>query len=135
MPTIAVDFDGTIAQYKGYAGKGVFLDPHPGAAAALRGLKDKGWNIVVFTCRTEEDDLRGYLDAHGIPFDAINVGLDSRMECSGKVFADIYLDDRAVTFRDWNSAPAAVQARYRELAEDGSLDDHVPNVTYPGEPA
>jgi len=129
MPTLAVDFDGTIAHYKGWAGRGVFLPPLPGAADALRALKEQGWNIVVFTCRTEEDELRAYLVAHGIPFDAINVGLDPSMECSGKVYADIYLDDRAVTFRDWAGAPDAIQARYDELAATHALDYHVPTVT------
>jgi len=132
MPTLAVDFDGTIAQYKGYAGRGVFLDPNPGAADALRALKAKGWDIIVFTCRTEVDDLRAYLDAHGIPHDAINVGLDKSFESSGKVYADIYLDDRAVTFRDWPHAEASVEARYAELAAHGSLDNHHPNVTTDG---
>ena len=126
MPTLAVDFDGTIAHYRGYAGRGVFLDPIPGAAEALRSLKARGWSIVVFTCRTEEEELRAYLEAHDIPFDAINVGLDPSMECSGKVFADIYLDDRAVTFREWSSAPGAVEERYRELAASHALDFHVP---------
>nr|CAA9223556.1 hypothetical protein AVDCRST_MAG63-631 [uncultured Armatimonadetes bacterium] len=126
MPTLAVDFDGTIAHYKGYAGRGVFLSPLPGAAEAMHRLKRDGWNLVVFTCRTEEEELRAYLEAHDIPFDAINVGLDPSMECSGKVFADIYLDDRAVTFRDWSSAPGAVEERYRELAASHALDFHVP---------
>ena len=127
MPTLAVDFDGTIAHYRGYAGRGVFLDPLPGAADAIRRLKTQGWDIVVFTCRTEEDELRAYLNAHDIPFDAINVGMDPAMECSGKVYADIYLDDRAVTFHDWTSAPDAVQARYQELAEAHALDNHTPS--------
>lgn len=126
MPTIAVDFDGTIAHYQGWAGRGVFLPPLPGAARALRVLKARGWNIVVFTCRTEEDKLRAYLEAHAIPFDAINVGLDPGMECSGKVYADIYLDDRAVTFRGWDDAPGAVLARYAELAAAHALDYHHP---------
>ena len=126
MPTLAVDFDGTIAYYRGYAGRGVFLDPIPGAATALQRLKAQGWDIVVFTCRTEEDELRAYLNAHDIPFDAINVGMDPAMECSGKVYADIYLDDRAVTFRDWASAPDAVAARYQELADAHTLDNHTP---------
>jgi hypothetical protein len=126
MPTLAVDFDGTIAHYRGYAGRGVFLPPLPGAADALRALKDQGWNIVVFTCRTEEDELRAYLQAHHIPFDAINVGLDATMECSGKVYADIYLDDRAVTFRNWTDAPGAVATRYQDLADAHALDHHHP---------
>ena len=133
MPTLAVDFDGTIAHYEGWAGKGVFLHPLPGAAEALQDLRARGWRIIVFTCRTEEDDLRAYLDAHGIPYDAVNVGLDPAMECSGKVHADIYLDDRAVTFRGWESAPGAVLQRYRELAEQNALDHHQPTPT--GEPS
>lgn len=127
MPTLAVDFDGTIAHYRGYAGRGVFLDPLPGAADALRQLQNDGWNIVVFTCRTEESELRAYLQAHAIPFDAINASLDPEMECSGKVYADVYLDDRAVTFRSWDAAKNAVETRYAELAADHALDAHVPN--------
>lgn len=126
MPIIAVDFDGTIAHYQGWAGRGVFLPPLPGAAEGLRALRAQGWNIVVFTCRTEEDELRAYLNAHQIPFDNINVGLDPAMECSGKVYADVYLDDRAVTFRGWAEAPAAVLDRYNELAQAHALDNHHP---------
>lgn len=131
MPILAVDFDGTIAEYCGYQGRGVFLAPLPGAIETLQQFKAEGWNIIIFTCRTEADEIAEYLRRHAIPFDEINHSLPDGIEYSGKVYADVYLDDRAVTFRGWDTARQAVGQRYHELASAHQLDNPVEEPIFP----
>jgi adenylylsulfate kinase len=112
--TIAVDFDGVIANYDGYRGYGVLGEPRPDVREALHRLKAEGWKIVIHTTRGEEE-LREYLATHQIPFDEFNCNSDYRTTGS-KPVADVYWDDRAVcysgdaqsdldrirSFRTWN---------------------------------
>lgn len=50
---------------------------------------------MIFTCRDEDDAVARWLRSHGVQYDAINCNPDARTG-SGKVFADVYLDDRAL---------------------------------------
>lgn len=131
MPILAVDFDGTIADYRGYQGRSVFLAPLPGAIQTLQQFKADGWRIIIFTCRDETDEIAQYLERHQIPFDEINQSLPDGIEYSGKVYADVYLDDRAVTFRGWDIARESVQQRYNELAATHQLDNPVEKPVFP----
>ncbi len=99
--TICVDVDGVIADYsKGFQGVGKFGDPIPGASTILHKLRLEGWKIIIFTSRGEEDLVAKYLHKHDIPFDEINKNSDSHPKMNqGKPVADIYLDDRGLTFR------------------------------------
>ena len=93
--TIAVDFDGVIAEYDGYKGWGVLGEPRLDVLEALRELRSEGWKIVIHTTRGEHE-ISGYLAQHGIPFDEINRNSD--YETVGpKPVADLYWDDRAVS--------------------------------------
>ena len=47
--TIAVDFDGVIAEYDGYKGPGVLGDPRQDVREALRELRSEGWKIIIHT--------------------------------------------------------------------------------------
>jgi hypothetical protein len=94
--TIPVDFDGVIAEYDGYKGWGVLGEPRPDVLQALVELRSEGWKIVVPTTRSEQE-ISGYLDKHGVPFDEINRNSD--YNTSGpKPVADLYWDDRAVSY-------------------------------------
>jgi len=94
--TIAVDFDGVIAEYDGYKGWGVLGEPRLDVLEALRELRSEGWKIVIHTTRGEHE-ISGYLAQHGIPFDEINRNSD--YETVGpKPVADLYWDDRAVSY-------------------------------------
>lgn len=99
-PIIAVDFDGTIVT-------NAFPDIgqlRAGAADTLRRWKDKGWRIIIWTCRggEAEDACRRFLDRHDIPYDTINENVaDLWFETSRKVYADVYIDDRAHGSIDW----------------------------------
>lgn len=91
--TIAVDFDGVIAEYDGWKGKGVFGLPRKDVVEALHELRAEGWKIVIHTTRGEQE-VRPYLVRHGIPHDEINRNSDYRT-LGVKPVADVYWDDRA----------------------------------------
>jgi adenylylsulfate kinase len=94
--TIAVDFDGVIADYQGWKGANVLGAPRADVIVALQALRAEGWKIVVHTTRGEED-IRTYLtDAH-VPFDEINLNSDY-VTRGPKPVATVYWDDRAVTY-------------------------------------
>src|SRR6201988_2756427 len=66
--TIAVDFDGVIAEYDGWKGKGVLGLPRKDVVEALHELRAEGWKVVIHTTRGERE-VRPYLVRHGIPHD------------------------------------------------------------------
>jgi len=103
--TIAVDFDGVIADYsEGFKGRGRFGMPIEGASKFLKKLRDDGWKIIIWTARDELGQVRQYLESNDIPFDHINDNPD-QITNSRKCVSDIYLDDRGVTFTgDWEKA-------------------------------
>ena len=116
---ICVDFDGVIADYsKGFQGRGVFGDPIPGAAVVLNALRSEGWKIIIFTTRSETNLLRDYMVRHNIPYDEINENSDNPPGTNkGKPIAEVYLDDRAITFTgDWSQAYADI-TRFRPWFE------------------
>jgi len=94
--TIAVDFDGVIAEYDGYRGQGVLGEPREDVTEVLRQLHAESWKIVVHTTRGEQE-IAGYLAQHGIPFDEINRNSDYKT-AGPKPVADLYWDDRAVFY-------------------------------------
>jgi adenylylsulfate kinase len=104
--TICVDFDGVIAQYGGFEGQDKFGEPVDGVQNALKVLKEHGYTIIVFTTRKNRAALRKYLKDNDITYDAINQNPDQPEGTNeGKPIADVYLDDRAVTFRgNWKRA-------------------------------
>lgn len=102
---IAVDFDGTIVDHAfPEIGK---LKPY--AVAALMALKHKGYELILWTCRSEVDILGNHLTSRdylqeavdfcrdkGIEFSAINDNAPSfGFKPLPKVYANIYIDDRA----------------------------------------
>jgi len=94
--TIAVDFDGVIAEYDGWKGSGVLGAPRLDVVAALRALRGEGWKIVIFTTRGEAE-ISAYLSEHQIPHDEINRNSDYKTQ-GLKPVADVYWDDRALRY-------------------------------------
>jgi len=94
--TIAVDFDGVIADYDGWKGCGVLGEPRADVKEALATLQAEGWKIVVHTTRGP-DEIGNYLAQHRIAFDEINCNSDYRTQGT-KPVADVYWDDRAVRY-------------------------------------
>jgi hypothetical protein len=118
-PTVAVDLDGTIAQDGSFDPKRI-RDPRPGVAAALREFRRRGYRIIVFTVRGDEQLIRRYLGRHGLEYDYINENPDQPDGSSGKVFADVYIDDRAVAAnQSWKKIRAEVAKRIKKAGDQG----------------
>lgn len=94
--TIAVDFDGVIAEYDGWKGVGILGGPRADVVTALRTLHAEGWKIVIHTTRGEEE-ISAYLLEHEIPHHEINRNSDYTT-LGGKPVADVYWDDRALCY-------------------------------------
>lgn len=104
--TVAVDFDGVIHRRTTKSNILALDEPMPGAATALKMLRQEGVWIIIHTARplAEGDNLRElihWLDKHGISYDAIWLAV-------GKPIADMYIDDRAYSFTGWTSAYMAI---------------------------
>lgn len=110
MPSVAVDFDNTIATWKGFSdtGKALVGEPVKGVQEALRALKKLGFYIVIWTSRMSKElrdspsdreaqwkFVKSYLERYDIPWDEIDRG------DLGKRPFDFYIDDRNVPFGDW----------------------------------
>jgi len=94
--TIAVDFDGVIADYDGWQGAGVLGQPRLDVVEALRVLSREGWKIVIHTTRGQ-DEIAAYLEHHAIPYDEVNRNSDYQTQ-GPKPVADVYWDDRALRY-------------------------------------
>jgi hypothetical protein len=94
--TIAVDFDGVIADYDGWKGFGVLGPPRRDVVEALRLLDAEGWKIIIHTTRGEAE-ISAYLLQHAIPHQEINRNSDYRTK-GVKPVADVYWDDRAFRY-------------------------------------
>lgn len=98
--TICIDFDGVIHDYSnGWQGEDVFAQMIPNADTATALLKKKGWRVIIFTTRKKTKKLEDWLSEHKIAYDFINENPDQPEHASGKIVADVYLDDRGICFR------------------------------------
>ena len=97
---IAVDFDGVISEYEGWKGVGIFGKPVVGVQWSLNKFREMGAEVVIHTCRRETDLVVSYLKENNIPYDYINFSpRNTELKLSHmKIGADIYIDDRALTF-------------------------------------
>ncbi len=93
--TIMVDLDGVLCTEE------VFLErplaqPIAGAREALQKLRAAGYIVVIYTARGwgEYRVARQWLDDHGFEYDGLHMG---------KPVADVWIDDRAIRFTDWDS--------------------------------
>lgn len=94
--TIAVDFDGVLAEYNGWKGEEALGLPRRDVVSVLHLLRSEGWKIVIHTTRSESQIVR-YLQEHRIPYHEINHNSDYGNKGS-KPVATIYWDDRALRY-------------------------------------
>ena len=95
IPTVAVDLDGTLAKmYDKFDPKSI-PDPRPGARKAMKQFQDKGYRIIIFTVRGDKKLVKDWCHEHDIHYDYVNENPDQPPDSSGKVVADVYIDDRA----------------------------------------
>ena len=107
MKRICIDLDGVIAALKPPHQTYDRCEVVPGAREKLRSLKDNGHYIIIQTARHMKtcDGNTGlvmarvarltleWLDRNGIVYDEIHFG---------KPWADVYIDDNAFRFSDWD---------------------------------
>jgi hypothetical protein len=86
-----IDLNGVLDTYTGWKGPDHFDPPRPGAAAFLRALVARGFDVVVFTTRWPDDVWR-WLAEHRL--DPLVTEVTDR-----KPAAHVFVDDRAVCFR------------------------------------
>jgi adenylylsulfate kinase len=95
-PTIAVDFDGVIAEYDGWKGSDVLGQPRMDVITALETLRREGWKLIIHTTRAN-NIVGPYLKQYRVPYDEINCNSDY-VTGSTKPVATIYWDDRAFRY-------------------------------------
>lgn len=118
IPTVAVDLDGTICKYDGWKGEDNFGEVRPGAKKALKKFQANGYRIIIFTTRGDTEAVGDFLHDNDIPYDYINENPDQPPNASGKVIADVYLDDRAVDARSaWSTLTTETEKRIEKEAE------------------
>lgn len=114
---IAVDFDGTLCQ-------NAWPDigwPRTAVIDYLRARKQQGDKLILWTNRRSErlSEAVQWCRDRGIEFDAVNENLPEMVEKFGgdcrKVFADVYLDDKAMKPEE-----AERQGRFRRTVRRGT---------------
>lgn len=85
--TVCVDFDGVIADYNGYMGRGWIGAPKPEGLELLNRLNQMGYIVVVLTARQELEIVGKWLVQHGVGF---------AQPTNTKPPAVAYFDDRAI---------------------------------------
>ena len=123
--TVAVDFDGTLCE-------GKFPDigaPKPLVIEYVKAIAERGARIILHTCREDGanrpllTEAVRFCETHGIPIYAVNenpeaVAHFSELYGTGpprKLYADEYLDDKAVNTADIE----AYMARERDIKKSG----------------
>ena len=85
---IAYDFDDTVKPYWGEGCSDV--------QSILRRLRDNiNAYFIVYTTNENHDEIRKYLDKYDIPYDAINEEAPFSPFKGGKIFYNVFLDDKA----------------------------------------
>ena len=93
----AVDFDGTLCEsvWSGIGRPNMILIKH------LIKRRKQGNKVILWTCRCSDrlKDAVLWCSEHGLEFDAVNENLFEMVEFYGndsrKIFADVYIDDKA----------------------------------------
>lgn len=105
---IAVDFDGTLCTNKfPEIGEQEYI--HKNLVDYLLTERKKGNLIILHTCREDMPEREYLTEAvnwckeKGITFDAVNENLLSPFGNGRKVFADIYIDDKAINVKAFRS--------------------------------
>jgi len=94
---VAVDLDGTLCEYHEGAPAEIG-QPIEGMIEELQKLKEAGWVVIIWTVRPACLELALQLEAFGVPFDHINENPYGPKDGSNKIYADVYIDDKAFRF-------------------------------------
>lgn len=107
---IAVDFDGTLC-----SNAWPFIgSPNIELFEALRKVRSQGAHLILWTCRTGQmlKEAVMWCEKYGLYFDSVNEDAPSTVAMYGdtgkKVNADIYIDDKAASPKDFIKFPNAI---------------------------
>jgi hypothetical protein len=93
---LAVDFDGVIHDHKRPIDGKRMGKPLPGAEQSVNDLYNQGYTIIIHSQRANSESgkqsIVDWLDHYGISYSAVT---------ALKPPADFYIDDKAVTHKDW----------------------------------
>jgi len=95
---IAVDFDGTLCEHR-FPEIG---EPKPDVIEYIREQAKQGTKIILHTCRDNHylAEAVAWCIENSVPIHAVNDNPWVGFGKSGKLYADIYIDDRAVNVKD-----------------------------------
>lgn len=102
---IAVDFDGTLCK-DAYPSIG---EPNLPLINDLISRRADGVKVILWTCRANEKitEAVNWCRSYGLEFDAVNSNLPEVITQwdyeSRKIFADMYIDDRAVNVNNYRT--------------------------------
>lgn len=101
--TIMVDLDGVLCTEEIFHDRPL-AEPMEGARAALQKLRADGYVIVIYTARSwgEFRVTKHWLDTHGFEYDGLHMG---------KPVADLWIDDRALRFDNWQNVLKQIPPR------------------------
>jgi hydroxymethylpyrimidine pyrophosphatase-like HAD family hydrolase len=104
VKTLAVDFDGTIVKANKVSPLKTKL--LPGVKKGMEQFKKDGWTLIIYTARPNNElkEIKEFLKKNDIPFDYINENPLQPQPNPGKLYCDVMLDDKVVTFKNWDSA-------------------------------
>lgn len=97
--TIAVDWDGTLVEYNGYKGAGVFGPPIPAMVSRIKVWLAEGREVLIFTSRVsvEHDPNRMLVECKAIDAALRRMGLPLLQITANKyIRISEFWDDRAV---------------------------------------
>lgn len=118
---IAVDYDSTIFPWP-------TIDNHEDIEEVVRVLQvaaETGAYIVVNTCSNKDrfDEIKAHCDKLKIPIDGINVNpVELPYGKTGKIYANIYLDDRAGLHE---ALDILTRAMYRVRSKKGAINNDI----------
>jgi hypothetical protein len=119
-PTLAVDLDGTLAEQEEPFDPEHIGKPRRGIKKWMKLIRDTGARIIIWTVRGDKELVSTWLDKHAIPYDYINENPDQPEDGSGKIIADVYFDDRAVSAKSLAKGGPEVVSRLK-AADDTFL--------------
>lgn len=119
--TVAIDFDGVLADYRGWKGELHLDPPMVGAPEFVQRVIDAGYDVVIFTTGARFSErttaIHGWLKKHGFP--------EGLTVTNVKPPALVYIDDRGFRFTgNWEVAFKAINAlTHWQMAELASLEE------------
>ena len=111
---LLIDFDRVVHKYsRGWYTGTIYDVPVDGAIEAIKKLQNQGWQIIIFTTRSQLGDERNdrisiWLSTHGIPNRVLawidnpdTIDRNQTIITNTKIPARAIIDDRAIRFTNW----------------------------------